>query len=174
MLGRVVDHRQVRDRTQRIGRFVGQRARGDGVGGLGPAIGIGWNEAAQRWFTPPADELEMDGRQRPVDEDSLLGVASVGPDGWSRSSLPAFRELKVTDDVLEEAGFSLPTSRQTGTQQHHLSTFLLVDVMSAAGGSQATVRKAIDELIEAGQVEKAGPAPDHSGRGRATSQSTRI
>lgn len=49
-------------------------------------------------------------------------------------------------------------------------TFILSDVMSGIGGSPATVRKAVDELIEAGSVEKLGPVPDYSGRGRAPVQ----
>ena len=49
-------------------------------------------------------------------------------------------------------------------------TFLLADVINGAGGSQATVRKALDELIDAGKVEKLGPVPDYKGRGRAPLQ----
>jgi hypothetical protein len=45
--------------------------------------------------------------------------------------------------------------------------FVLSDVMSGVGGSPATIRKAVDELVEAGQVTRLGPVPDHSGRGRA-------
>jgi hypothetical protein len=45
--------------------------------------------------------------------------------------------------------------------------FILTDVISGVGGSPATVRKAIDELIHAGQVAKLGPVPDYQGRGRA-------
>jgi hypothetical protein len=48
--------------------------------------------------------------------------------------------------------------------------FVLADVMSGVGGSPATVRKAVDELVEAGQVARLGPVPDHSGRGRAPVQ----
>jgi hypothetical protein len=50
------------------------------------------------------------------------------------------------------------------TQQ---GNFILTDVISGVGGSPATVRKAIDELIDAGQVQKLGPVPDYQGRGRA-------
>jgi hypothetical protein len=49
-------------------------------------------------------------------------------------------------------------------------TFVLTDTLNGVGGSQATVRKAVDELSEAGQVEKVGPVPDYSGRGRAPVQ----
>lgn len=104
--------------------------------------------------------------------------------------LSAFVQLKVPDDVLRAAGFSLPTSgrrgRRTGEARqrakavgvdeikaHVLTqkgTFILTDVMNSIGGSQATVRKAIDELISTGDVEKLGPVPDYSGRGRAPMQ----
>jgi hypothetical protein len=106
----------------------------------------------------------------------------------------AFRELRVPDDVLREAGFEVQVARRgrgraanEGRQRakavpvdeiknYVLSTkgtFILTDVMSGVGGSQATVRKAIDELIEGGQVEKLGPMPDYSGRGRAPVQYSR-
>jgi hypothetical protein len=49
-------------------------------------------------------------------------------------------------------------------------TFLLAEVMGDAGGSPATIRKAVDELVGAGQVERLGPVPDYSGRGRAPIQ----
>jgi hypothetical protein len=45
--------------------------------------------------------------------------------------------------------------------------FILTDVINGVGGSPATVRKAIDELIDAGRVQKLGPVPDYQGRGRA-------
>jgi len=108
--------------------------------------------------------------------------------------LSAFRELRVPDDVLREAGFEVPASRRgrgrgasEGRQRAKAvpvdeiknfvlglkGTFILTDVMGGVGGSQATVRKAIDELIEGGQVEKLGPMPDYSGRGRAPVQYSR-
>jgi hypothetical protein len=112
---------------------------------------------------------------------------------WAdQASVPVsgFRDLRVPDDVLLAAGFEVPVGRRrragssVGRQRSkavpveeiknyvlsQTGTFLLVDVMSGVGGSQATVRKAIDELIEAGQVEKLGPMPGHSGRGRAPTQ----
>jgi hypothetical protein len=106
----------------------------------------------------------------------------------------AFRDLKVSDDVLRAAGFDLPAGRRgrgasssAGRQRAKAvpvediknfvldlkGTFVLTDIMSGVGGSQATVRKAVDELIEAGQVEKLGPMPEYSGRGRAPVQYNR-
>jgi hypothetical protein len=109
--------------------------------------------------------------------------------------IAAFRELRVPDEVLREAGFDVPASRRgrggrtagEGRQRAKAvpvddiknyvlglkGTFILADVMTGVGGSQATVRKAIEELIEGGQVEKLGPMPDYSGRGRAPVQYSR-
>lgn len=106
--------------------------------------------------------------------------------------LRAFQELKVPEDVLREAGFDVPASRRRGRGAasaegrqrakavpvedikgyvlNQSGTFLLSDVMTGIGGSPATVRKAVDELIQAGQVQKLGPVPDYHGRGRAPVQ----
>lgn len=112
--------------------------------------------------------------------------------------LSAFQDMKVPDEVLQEAGFDLPApgrrgpGRATGagkgrqrakavpadeikayilTQE---GTFTLADVMSGIGGSPATVRKAVEELIAAGQVEKLGPVQDYQGRGRAPVEYRRV
>lgn len=45
--------------------------------------------------------------------------------------------------------------------------FVLADVVAKVGGSPITVRKAIDELVEAGTVRNLGPKQHHDGRGRA-------
>ena len=113
----------------------------------------------------------------------------------------AFRELQVPDDVLREAGFDVPATPQRrrrgaggagsgsvdGRQRakavpvedikayvlEQTGTFVLADVMSGVGGSPATVRKAVDDLVESGQVERLGPVPDYQGRGRAPIQYNR-
>jgi hypothetical protein len=66
------------------------------------------------------------------------------------------RAPKVAIDELKSAARRLP------------KRFTLSDVArEAGGGSPQTVRKAIDEMIEAGQARNLGPKPDHHGRGRA-------
>lgn len=107
----------------------------------------------------------------------------------------AFKDLKVSDDVLREAGFAVAPPRRRGRTAvssdgrqrakavpvedikayilNQKGTFVLTDVMSGIGGSPATVRKAVDELIEAGQIEKLGPVPNYAGRGRAPIQYSR-
>lgn len=131
-----------------------------------------------------------------IDEAPLREGFVTHAKAWAeQSGVPAsgFRELKVPDDVLRAAGFDVPAGRGgrrgasaagTGRQRAKAVTvdtikeyvltqkgkFLLADVIGGVGGSQATVRKAIDELIDAGQIDKLGPVPDYAGRGRAPIQ----
>lgn len=133
-------------------------------------------------------ELE---RAANIEEGPLRKAFVENAKAWADEAgvpVTAFRELKVPDDVLREAGFNVPASRGRGRTAaggerqrakavpledikawilNHKGTFVLTDVMSGAGGSPATVRKAVDELIDAGSVKKLGPVKDYSGRGRA-------
>ncbi len=139
-------------------------------------------------------ELE---RVAKIDEGPLReGFVKFAKEWASHMGVPpaAFREMAVPDEVLREAGFDVPVARRgrgrvagEGRQRakavpvdeikayvlSQRGTFILTDVISGVGGSQATVRKALDELIEGGQVEKLGPMPDYSGRGRAPVQYSR-
>jgi hypothetical protein len=132
-----------------------------------------------------------------IDEEPLRKAFVEHAKTWAEGQsipLSAFRDLKVPDEVLREAGFDVPATRgrsrstAMGERQrakavpvdaikaHVLGlkgTFVLTDVMTGVGGSQATVRKAVDELVESGAVEKLGPMSDYSGRGRAPVQYSR-
>lgn len=101
----------------------------------------------------------------------------------------AFRALKVPDDVLAKAGFTLPPtgrgrSRRSGrrggsrpsvsvaalkqTVPSMPTRFTLSELADrAGGGSPGTVKKAVEELIAEGSVTRIGPDPDHAARGRA-------
>jgi hypothetical protein len=127
-----------------------------------------------------------------VDETPLREGFVANARAWAEAQgipLSAFRELRVPDEVLREAGFDVPARgrgraapapRQRAKpvpveeiKSHILSLrrpFILTDIMGSVGGSQATVRKAVDELIDAGQVSKLGPVPDYQGRGRVPLQ----
>lgn len=149
--------------------------------------------------TDPVDKLkalaELE-RAANIDEDPLRKAFVEHAKVWADElfiPLSAFRELKVPDEVLREAGFSVSTKgrgRGAGAGERQRAkavpiedikawildqkgTFVLADVMSSVGGSPATVRKAVDELVESGQVEKLGPVPDYTGRGRAPVQYSR-
>lgn len=103
-----------------------------------------------------------------------------------------FMEMKVPDEVLSEAGFNVAESRRAGRVPgknrtgaprkraaavpveeikswvlRRTGTFTQVDIIAGIGGSHATVGKALNELVDAGQVNKLGPMPDYKGRGRA-------
>lgn len=149
--------------------------------------------------TDPIDKLralaELE-RASNVDETPLREGFVKHAKTWADEQqipLAAFTELRVPDDVLREAGFEVPTrqrrgrgraSSDTGRQRakavpaeeiksyvlNQRGTFVLADIMNGVGGSPATIRKAVDELVEAGQVEKLGPMPDYQGRGRAPTQ----
>ncbi|HEY8546033.1 MAG TPA: hypothetical protein VIL36_13335 [Acidimicrobiales bacterium] len=151
--------------------------------------------------TDPIDKLKALAdleRVANIDEKPLREGFIANAKAWADEQgipLAAFRELKVPDDVLRAAGFDVPVARSRrrggsseGRQRakavpveeikafilRQKGTFLLVDVINGVGGSQATVRKAIDELIGSGDVEKLGPVPDYQGRGRAPLQYKRV
>jgi hypothetical protein len=103
-----------------------------------------------------------------------------------------FQQVGVPDEVLRAAGFdvgrmalarrtpeaaadrrsrrrALPV-RQDEIKRHVIGRtepFKLVDVTAAIGGSPATVRAAVESLVEQGKVTKLGPDPSHDGIGRA-------
>jgi hypothetical protein len=107
----------------------------------------------------------------------------------------AYRALGVTDDVLAEAGFAVPSSRgrrgpaagrraSTGSSTPRAPQISVAQIKSVAeempkqftlaqladkagGGSPVTVRKAVDELIAEGRAAKLGPDANHTGPGRA-------
>lgn len=100
-----------------------------------------------------------------------------------------FREMGVPDDVLHEAGFDVRQRRgrraQSGSGSRtraprvsleHITAavnrlpkqFTLSDLGDkAGGGSPATLRKAVDDLIAQKKVKKVGPMENYKGRGRA-------
>jgi hypothetical protein len=100
--------------------------------------------------------------------------------------LRAWREMKVTDDTLREAGFRLTVPQRRGgratpsararsmpvddIKQHmvgRVGPFTLGAVGEKFGGSPATLRKAANELVNDGKLKQLGPDPNHQGVGRA-------
>ena len=101
----------------------------------------------------------------------------------------AFREMGVPADVLARAGVAVKPRRVTGTTatgaprqrapRVSLETikaaavrlpkqFTLADLAEkAGGGSQGTLRKAVDDLVAEGRLRRLGPVPSYRGRGRA-------
>lgn len=114
--------------------------------------------------------------------------------GWAEQEgvpVVAFSRLGVPDDVLVEAGLLAGRGRGTrGRPRRRLEDgaprqrakpvpvetikskvpdgkFTVRQLEELSGGSPATVRKALAELIDAGSVEELGSATDWAGRGRA-------
>jgi hypothetical protein len=145
----------------------------------------------------PIDKLKAHAelkRVKEIDDDAVKAGFVTHAKAWAEDQgipIGAFKELNVPDDVLREAGFDVPAKRRqrrdpanaSGEGQQRAKAvpveeikayilqqedpFLLADLMSGIGGSPATVRKAVDELIKTEQVEKLGPVPEWHGAGRA-------
>ncbi|MEZ5234211.1 MAG: hypothetical protein R2749_16115 [Acidimicrobiales bacterium] len=130
----------------------------------------------------------VDGQQH---EDAFIRNARAWADAEG-IPLAAFKTMGVPDAVLARAGFddgrrrggrSRSAAKRATTRSGRAKstsadairewvlatagTFTLADVQKGIGGSPATIKKAIDELIEADKVENLGAAAEHHGRGRA-------
>jgi hypothetical protein len=100
----------------------------------------------------------------------------------------AFSAVGVSDDLLRRAGFSLPGTRAKRSAARGARTarasqvsvsdiqrvaiemadeFTLAQLAEKAGGSPATVRKAVSELMIEGKVLDIGPDRNAGGPGRA-------
>lgn len=97
----------------------------------------------------------------------------------------AFVSMGVGHSVLQEAGLvgsrRTPAVRSARKTARHATTanqikegvlarnepFTLADIAAEIGGSPMTIRKAVNELADSGQVNRLGPKPDWSGPGRA-------
>jgi hypothetical protein len=110
---------------------------------------------------------------------------------WARRNgvtVNAFRQLGVTDEVLRNAGFlgrrrpakSRRASNRAGAPSRAVTAatlqtaiprqfgeFTFRDVALSLGGSPMTIRKAVNNLIDQGLVERVGPAVSFPGAGRA-------
>lgn len=148
-------------------------------------------EAAAASAEDPIEKLKALGeleRARTVDSTAIEAAFITHAKAWADANrVPAsvFQHERLSNEILRQAGFDVivkPSTKKSGGRQRAAGVavediqagvrklegrFLLVDVMSKFGGSQATVRKAISDLIDAGEVINHGPVADYSGRGRA-------
>ncbi len=139
--------------------------------------------------TDPLDRLvaiaEYERARHPVEDDYRSAFVEHAR-SWADThqvTASAFRQLGVPGDVLEEAGLlesgspassSRIAKRSVGVEdliaaaRRMRGTFRSSDVVDAAGGgSPMTVRKALTQLIDAGELKRLGPDPDWSSKGRA-------
>lgn len=97
----------------------------------------------------------------------------------------AFQALKVPDDVLRAAGFSISSGRSTGATRTagRARKIPMEDVQAAAASlgakwklgdlavaldrDPATIRNYVNKLVADGSVKDLGDDPQHNGRGRA-------
>jgi hypothetical protein len=137
---------------------------------------------------------------REGDGDSYRQAFCANAKAWADANdiRPAsFVELGVDEGTLRAAGFSL---RGAGTQgaaprprrgrgavarqgqgqvrveqvkeaaRRQTGDFTLADLAAQSGASPMTIRKAVDEMIAAGEVERLGPTPNWAQPGRAPIQ----
>lgn len=95
-------------------------------------------------------------------DDQLLLAAGIGA---RERSAGATRRPPVRNQTERAGNVSAAHIKQVVSQW--TDEFVLADVVSKVGGSPMTVRKALDELVEAGSVVNLGPKEHHDGRGRA-------
>lgn len=132
---------------------------------------------------------EQAGRVPDSEGDKAVFVAEAK--GWAESEnipVSAFQALKVPDDVLKEAGFTVTAvaARSTGTTSSGGSRapripfedvraaakklgsgWKLTDLAAALDRDATTVRSYVNKLVAEGVVTVAGDDPKHDGRGRA-------
>lgn len=134
-------------------------------------------------------EEEQAGRVPDLDGDKAVFVAEAK--AWAESEgipVSAFQALKVPDEVLVEAGFTLtapgPKSASSGRTSSGRapripidevraavkklgSGWKLTDLAAALDRDAATARNYVNKLIEEGLIVDLGEDPKHDGRGRA-------
>jgi hypothetical protein len=109
---------------------------------------------------------------------------------WAESEgigVSAFQSLKVPDDVLRAAGFTVPSGRSSSSGRTASAgraqripmeevkataaslgdRWKLGDLAAALDRDPATIRNYVNKLIADGAVEDLGDDPQHNGRGRA-------
>lgn len=107
---------------------------------------------------------------------------------WSEANdidVESFRTLGVDDKTLRSAGFKLrpqpsfakaaarPKTRIVRVEDvkvaaaKRTSEFTMADVSEASGASPMTIRKALNEMIDSGEIERLGPMPGWAQPGRA-------
>lgn len=134
-------------------------------------------------------EEEQAGRVPDIAGDKAVFVAQAK--AWAEAEgIPAsaFQALGVPDDVLVEAGFSLPDQASKGSSSGRSSSgrapripiedaraavkklgsgWKLTDLAVALDRDAATARNYVNKLIEEGLIVDLGEDPKHDGRGRA-------
>ncbi|MCB0963865.1 MAG: hypothetical protein KDA98_11290 [Acidimicrobiales bacterium] len=104
----------------------------------------------------PAAAFEVLGVPREVLARAGFATGARGRTSGARRPASGTRAPQVSATAIKEAAVAL---------EGPFTLAQLADV--AGGGSPATVRKAVEELIAEGRATSLGPDPDHAGPGRA-------
>jgi hypothetical protein len=134
--------------------------------------------------------LEEEQAGRVVDNSGEKAVFIAEAKSWAEAEgipVSAFQTLRVPDDVLQEAGFTVPAgSSSPGTANGSSgrapripiedvktaaaelgSSWKLTDLAAKLDRDAPTVRNYVNKLVEEGAVNVIGDDPEHDGRGRA-------
>lgn len=150
------------------------------------------NELSQRLeqTDDPLERLQLRAelaQAQAPDTDALEGNFVAHAKSWADEhgiSAKAFEQEGVPRDVLRRAGLdggrrARTARRSTQTRRPRVSRedvdkaipprkqFTIADVAASSGASTATVRKVVNEMVTAGQLEEVGTAEGHTGPGRA-------
>jgi hypothetical protein len=155
-------------------------------------------EKAAQSTRDPLERLQSINRLQQIregDRDAYRQGFIANAKAWAEANdiRPAsFLQLGVDQATLRAAGFSMrglgtqPAARRgrtAGASRGQVRVeqvkeavarqpreFTLADIAAASGGSPMTIRKAVEELVAAGEIERLGPTPNWSQPGRAPIQ----
>jgi hypothetical protein len=154
-------------------------------------------KAAAQSTTDPLERLRTINRLTQIregDRDSYRQAFCANAKAWAEANdiRPAsFLELGVDEATLRAAGFSLrgagtsgpsrrgrqaPRQGQVRVEQvkeaarRQTGDFTLADLAASSGASPMTIRKAVDEMVAEGDVQRLGPTPNWAQPGRAPIQ----
>ena len=132
-----------------------------------------------RWAKSWADrhEVTVDAFRDAGVDDTLLRAAGLGLNGQARGRRPSSAGSTSSGGTASSGAGRVSAAGPRGASVSVASIkqavaawsgeFVLADVVAKIGGSPMTVRKAVDELVEAGTVRRIGPRQSHHGPGRA-------
>lgn len=152
-------------------------------------------EAAAEKTTDPLEKLRTINQLKQMtegDRDSYRQAFCAHAKTWAEANgihPSSFLTMGVDPATLRAAGFSIRGGSASGGRRRHSSgrgqvrveqvkeaaarqtgIFTLADLAASSGASPMTIRKAVDELVKAGEIERLGPTPNWSQPGRAPIQ----
>ena len=140
------------------------------VGDLHRAREIDGGVYAANFIRHAKDYVEAEGvpvqafAEMGVPHEVLVGAGLVTK-GRGRAAAVRLRPAAAASTAARAK--AVPTGDITAWILKRKAIFTTADVGNGAGGSPATIKKAIDDLVKSGQLINRGADPAYSGRGRA-------